>query len=290
MKKIILFGASGNLGKEIAKQAIEQGHDLTVVVRNSQRAEQLSKITTKAIIADVTSQSSLNTICKGFDAVISALGKSVSPNDKSKPSFTDIDFTANSYILEEAVRSGVKKFVYVSAFHAEKYPQLEYFKVHHDFSEKLKQSGIDYSIIKPPALFSAYLDVIEMAKKGWAINIGAGDKKTNPVHEGDVAKICLHSINQSNVVIEAGGKLIYTRKELNEIIQKEAAPNKKVKNVPASVVKFLLPVLRIFDKNMYAKVAFFLQVLQHDTIAPRVGESGFEAYIKEKVKSSSLRH
>lgn len=39
---------------------------------------------------------------------------------------------------------------------------------------------------------------------------------------------------------------------------------------------------------MHAKVAFFLQVLQHDTIAPQVGAGEFEEYIKEKVKNASL--
>ncbi|HMS70503.1 MAG TPA: NAD(P)H-binding protein [Saprospiraceae bacterium] len=59
MKKLILFGASGNLGREIAKKAMEQGYDLTVVVRNAQKAEKLSSITPKFIIADITNPSSL---------------------------------------------------------------------------------------------------------------------------------------------------------------------------------------------------------------------------------------
>ena len=34
MKKVILFGSTGNLGKEIAKELVKQGYDLTIVVRN----------------------------------------------------------------------------------------------------------------------------------------------------------------------------------------------------------------------------------------------------------------
>ncbi len=54
----------------------------------------------------------------------------------------------------------------LSAFHSEKYLHLEYFRVHHELAERLKKSGINYSIIKPPAIFSGFLDMIEMAKKG----------------------------------------------------------------------------------------------------------------------------
>ena len=283
MKKVLLFGATGNLGKEIAKEAIKQGYDLTAVVRNRAKAEQLSKITTNYLITDITNKNALENICKGFDIVISALGKSVSPNDHSKPTFNEIDLVANTNILLEAQRSGIKKFIYVSALHAEKYPELEYFRVHHQFSELLKQSGINYAIIKPPAIFSAFIDMVDMATKGLLVNMGSGNKQTNPIFEGDLAKICVDSIHKTNAVIEAGGKSIYTRKQLNEIIQKAVNPNKSVKNIPLGFVKFSLPLMRLFNKNMFDKFAFFVEVMQHDTIASQVGEMRFEDYIKSKI-------
>jgi len=278
--KILLFGATGNLGKEIAKEIVKRGFDLTVVVRNEAKAKSLSNITTKFIIADVCNKSTLEHIFDNQEIVISALGKSVSPNDKSKPTFEDIDYKANENILNLAKKADIKKFVYISAFHSEKYLHLEYFKVHHDFSELLKNSGIDYSIIKPPAIFSAYIDMIEMAKKGQLINIGLGDKKTNPIFEGDLAKIAVESINQHHFIIEAGGQTIYTRKQLNEIVQQATNPSKSMKNVPIMVFKFLLPIIKIFNKNTYDKFAFFIEVLQNDTIAPQLGKMTFEEYIK----------
>lgn len=283
MKKVLLFGATGNLGKEIAAELKHQDYDLTIVVRKG-KTDSLARLTSNCIVADVTDQRSLADICKGYDIVISSLGKSVSPNDKSKPSFYDIDFTANSNILREAKNSGIKKFVYVSAFEAEKNLHLEYFKVHHEFSEMLKQSGINYSIIKPPAIFCAFIDMISMAEKGRLLTIGAGNSKTNPIYEGDLAKICVNSIKENNVSIEAGGKNIYTRKQLNEIIQKEVNPNKKVRSIPIGMFKFSLPMIKMFNKNMFDKFAFFVEVMQHDTVAPQIGEMKFEDYIKMKVK------
>lgn len=284
MTKVLLFGATGNLGKEIAKETKKQDYNQTVVVRNKNKAEELSDFTSDYVIADITDPQSLKDICKGFDVVISCLGKSVSPNDKSKPTFKEIDLIANSNILAEAKKSGVKKFVYVSAFQSEKHLHLEYFKVHHEFSETLKKSGINYSVIKPPAIMSAFMDMIEMAEKGQLMNIGKGDKKTNPIYEGDLAKICVDSLKKDNVTIEAGGIEIYTRKQLNEIIQKEVNANKKIRNVPLGMIKFSLPLMKLFNKNMYDKFAFFVEVMNHDTIAPRLGEMKFEDYIKMKTK------
>jgi uncharacterized protein YbjT (DUF2867 family) len=147
------------------------------------------------------------------------------------------------------------------------------------------KSGIDYSIVKPPAIFSAFIDLIEMAKKGQLVNIGQGDKKTNPIFEGDLAKITVDTINMQNSISEAGGKTIYTRKQLNEIIQNEINPRKKLRTIPIGLFKVSLPLIKLFSKNTFDKYAFFIAVMQHDTIAPQIGTMTFEEYVKMKKNS-----
>jgi nucleoside-diphosphate-sugar epimerase len=77
-------------------------------------------------IADAGLPDTLAGSGQGQDVIISALGKAVSSQDKSKVSFQQVDFSGNVHILYEAQAASVKKFVYVSAFHAEKYPYLAY--------------------------------------------------------------------------------------------------------------------------------------------------------------------
>ena len=282
MKKILLFGSTGHLGKKIAQELTGNRYEVTAVVRNETKKAEMAALVQHCVVADVLKPRSISHICDGFDVVVSALGKSVSPYDRSKPSFRQVDLEANSLILEEAIKSGVKKFVYISAFHAERYPYLEYFRVHHLFSEKLKSSGLDYAIIKPPALFSAFLDLIPMAKKGLVITMGKGDKKTNPIYEGDVARICVAAIHQPYVTIEVGGKEILSRHQINVIIQQQVAPAKKVRKVPMEVILFFLPVIKLFSRNLYDKMAFFVEVMKHDTIAPAIGESSLATYIQRQ--------
>jgi uncharacterized protein YbjT (DUF2867 family) len=143
MKPVIVFGATGHAGRAVVKELLQKGYSVSAVVRNIQRAKQLLPLSVNLIEADVCKPENLKGICNDYDVVISTLGKSVSINDKSKASFRDVDFTANSNILAEAVQSNVQQFIYVSALHAEKYPQLEYFRVHHEFSELLRMSGLN---------------------------------------------------------------------------------------------------------------------------------------------------
>jgi uncharacterized protein YbjT (DUF2867 family) len=283
MHKVLLFGATGNVGRAIAQELVSQGYDLTVVVRHEGKAASLASIAPQYLVAEVSRPAELADICQGFEVVISALGKSVSPNDWSKPSFADIDLGANSAILAEAVKAKVKKFVYVSALHAERYLHLEYFRVHHVFSERLMASGLNYSIIKPPAVFSAFVDLIVLAKKGQLVTLGQGDKRTNPICESDLARLCVQAIKVDQLILEAGGKQIYSRRELNEIVQGIAAPNKRVRSLPLGLVEFGLPMVKLINRNLFDKMAFFAEVMQHDTIAPPVAGRPFADYIREKV-------
>ncbi len=286
MNKVILFGATGKLGTKIAIKLREKNYDVTAVVRNRSKADQLKQYVNNAIIADVTDVDAIKDICKGFDIVISSLGKSVSLNDKSKPGFKDIDLDANTAILKEAKAASVKKFIYVSAHGAEKNLHLTYFKTHHYFSQYVKRSGIDFTIIKPPAIMSSFIDLIEMAKKGRMITIGKGDKLTNPIYEGDLAEICVDSItakNAKDAELDIGGKTLYTRRQINEIIQHHVDASKKTRTIPMWLMKFGIPFIKVFDKNTYDKMAFFLEVIQRDTVAPKLGQTTLEEYLGKKL-------
>jgi uncharacterized protein YbjT (DUF2867 family) len=286
MKKVILFGSTGHLGKKIAEELIRQRYAVTAVIRHPSKAAELASLPLQTQVADVTDAATLTGICDGFAVVVSALGKSVSLNERSKPSFRDIDLDANTAILKEAVKSKVQTFIYVSALGAEKYPHLQYFHVHHLFSERLKSSGINYGIIKPPALFSAFLDLIDMAKKGQLVTLGKGDKLANPIYEGDLAKLCVAAIEQPNVEVEAGGKEVLNRHQLNEQIQQAVNPTKKVRKIPLALVKAGLPLVKLASQNLFDKMAFFVEVMQHDTIAPPVGDAKLADYIRHKVQAA----
>lgn len=286
MKNVLLFGATGHLGRAIAVELKSRGYQLDLAVRNPARAESLKIPRDRTLKWDPVSAESLPAIFGEPEVVISSLGKSVSPNARDKQSFNEVDFQLNLEILNHAIARNVRKFVYISAFHSERYQHLEYFRVHEAFSNELKQSGIDYAIVKPTSLFSAYLDMIPMAKKGALFTIGKGACKTNPIAEKDVAKLAVDAIGQPNVVIDAGGPGIYTRRELAEILQQAIAPDRKVKRMPVSLLRFFLPLIRVADRNLFDKMDFFVEVMEADTVAPVRGMTRFEDFVLSVAEQS----
>lgn len=282
MRNVILFGASGNLGRAVAAELVARQYKVTAVCRSQRSSETLAGLPVRIILVNPLDKPALKGICSGQEVVISTLGKSVSPFERSSETFEQVDLIGNSNILIDAMSNRVAKFVYVSAFHSEKYLHLDYFRVHHEFSQLLVKSGIDYSIVKPPAIFSALFEVVAMARRGQLASLGPGDKRTNPISERDLARICVDAIDQPRAIIEVGGKHIYTRKQLLETVRTEVAPNASIREIPVLFINLMLPLLKVTSKNTYDKLAFFLQVMKDDVIAPQVGEESFEDYLRRR--------
>ncbi|XP_035666913.1 uncharacterized protein YwnB-like [Branchiostoma floridae] len=73
--RLAILGASGRNGTELTKQAMEQCHDVTALVRSEEKMrEKVPDERLKVEIVNVTSVESLTRHFKGKDAVVSALG------------------------------------------------------------------------------------------------------------------------------------------------------------------------------------------------------------------------
>ena len=97
-------------------------------------------------------------------------------------------------LLEDALKHGVKKFIYVSVLHGEKLKHLKICEAKEAFVERLKSAGIDYCVIRPNGFFSDLSAFFDMAKNGRAYLLGNGEKKLNPIHGADLAEICVDAI------------------------------------------------------------------------------------------------
>ncbi|GAB3538431.1 hypothetical protein GCM10027443_33350 [Pontibacter brevis] len=161
-----MAGATGHLGQHLLRELQLQEYSVTVLARSATKAAALAPAPDAVFVADATIPEQIAGGCDGVEVVVSALGKSISLKDKSRSSFYDIDYGANFNLLLEAKKAGVQQFFYISAFKAEEHPELAYFKAHADFSEALMKSGISYSILQPTALFSAFDEVVALARKG----------------------------------------------------------------------------------------------------------------------------
>jgi putative NADH-flavin reductase len=106
--KLVIFGATGNVGRRIVAEAIDRGHEVVGVVRDP-AAVQSPDSRVALAKGDATDADSIARIVRGADAVVSAI--SPRPNARGLPAPS---LAANARALIKGLRSaGVKRVLYV---------------------------------------------------------------------------------------------------------------------------------------------------------------------------------
>lgn len=273
---ICLVGATGYLGQHLGIEMNNRGINPIVLTRRWDNTFS-SKIKTKAVHnVDFTNLISLNQKLLGVDIVISTLGIT---RQKDNLTYMDVDYQANLNILNEAKKCGVKKFIYFSALNGDKLKDIKIFEAKEKFVDALKESGLDYLIIRPNGFYSDMKDFLEMAQKGRIYLFGKGDKKLNPIAGSDLANFCLDSLPLSNKELEIGGPDIYTHKELSSLAFKALNKRTKITYLPDFIRVFILKALPcILSSKTYGPIEFFLSVMGIDMIAPKTGRYKLEDF------------
>lgn len=204
---------------------------------------------------------------------------------KDRQSFYEVDYQGNLHLLNEARKANVDKFVYVSLAGAENLRQTEYADAHEKFVEALRASEVKNVVIRPTGFFRFNLELLKFAAKGRGLVVGKGHCKTNPIHEADVATVCVDALESETSDIPAGGPEIFTRRETVEMAF--AALNRKpsIVSIPPGLFKLMVAPLKLFNRRIYALMDFGIAVTQVDSIAPVVGSRNLRRYFEEAVKS-----
>jgi len=108
MEKLIVFGATGGTGREVVKQALDRGHEVTIIVRNPMSFS-IQHPRLKIVQGDVLQLSTFASYMRGIDAVISCLGV----GNSRQP--TTLYSTGIENIISAMETADVKRLICISA-------------------------------------------------------------------------------------------------------------------------------------------------------------------------------
>lgn len=197
----------------------------------------------------------------------------------------DVDYQGNSNLLKEAVIDKIESFEFISAINGDKLRHLKIFEAKERFVDELKDSGINYCVIRPNGFFSDMKDFLNMAKNGRVYLFGAGVLKLNPIHGEDLAKVCVDKMVEGVKEETAGGPDILTQNELAELALKAWNKPIKISHLPDWTRRLTIWLLRTFTSSKtYGPFEFFLTAMAFDNIANQYGTNRLEDFFKLEVK------
>jgi uncharacterized protein YbjT (DUF2867 family) len=270
MPRVLIAGATGYLGRFLLSEAKGRGFTVRALTRSEQKLSHARPTIDELFVGEVTKPATLRGVAQDVDVVISAIGIT---RQRDGLRYQDVDYQGNLNLLEEAIRSGVRKFVYVSVLHADQMPELRIVQAKERFVGELARSGMGYTVIRPNGYFSDMRAFLDMAKRGRVFLFGRGDFQINPISGKDVACRCLDAVDLDDRELSFGGPVIFTHQEIaNEAFSAlDARP--KVTCIPVFVANVLLWLVRkLTPERIYGPVEFTLTVITRNMVGPSCGQ------------------
>ena len=277
--RILIAGSTGYLGGYIVRQLLAQHADFKALARNNTKLLALGLAESQVIQAQVTHPEELVGVCEGMDVVISSLGIT---RQRDGLGYVDVDYQANLNLLEEAERAGVSKFIYISAFNAQQYPQVRLLNAKERFARRLLQSTtLHPCVIRPNGFFSDIGEVFNMAKSGHVFTFGQGHHRLNPIHGQDLARFCLSAIERTESELAVGGPDVLSVNDIADLAFSVQGKPTRNMHLPDGWRTFARGIARRLPEKWAGPAEFFLTMLGQDSIAPIYGEQRLSDYFAQ---------
>ena len=199
---LIVFGATGTVGKQLVQQALFGGHHIKAFGRNVYTTDYLQTENLQLVQGALFDESEVFNAIKGCDAVLSAIGGTRDGSDKTRT-------LGMKNIIKQMQKTGVKRIIAIGGsgilnadentllIDQEGYPEkyIPIGKEHQKAYELLKDSGLDWTMIGSP-------EIIDNGPTGNYITAADYEPVPNKyrINAGDLAMFMLNELNKNEFV------------------------------------------------------------------------------------------
>jgi NADH dehydrogenase len=231
--KVLVVGATGDVGSEAAKCAVAKGHTVRALVRSSSNRDKLGEAKNRVEFfeGDMLDKASLEQALAGIEAIIVSIRLTPGETKKGR-TYKDVEEQGIKNLIEVGKKKGAKKIIHVSAAGVGPHCRSDMYGAKHQAEEAIRNSGMDYTIFKPSGMFKDFRffhipTVIKLGETSfWPTS--PIDFHMNPLSHVDIGQCMADALTNpkaSHKTLEIGGPECITQGDLLDMIAKEAGIN-----------------------------------------------------------------
>ena len=150
---ILVVGGTGTLGRQIVRQALDEGYKVKCMVRDFRRGAFLKEWGAELIYGDLSIPSTIPVALKGSTIVID------SSTVRSTSTYTaeSIDWKGKLALLETSKLIGITKYISFSVLNAKSNSDIPLMDLKVQMEEKIKSSGLNYTIFQCSGFFQGLI-------------------------------------------------------------------------------------------------------------------------------------
>jgi len=257
-KEILVFGASGQIGRHLLRKLAKKNFKVTVITRNLHRKAYILKSQANfgwlnIIELNSIDNNKLNEIFKNKDICINLIGIL---NEKNKSSFHNIHCLLPQKFAELSKKHNLEQFIHLSALGVEEASESKYASSKLNGENEIKKIFDKYVILRPSLVYSVddkFTTMLMSMLKLFPLFPIYYKGKTifHPIHVSDMCEIIEHVIlNEVNSeIIECIGPEEITFKEIIEKLLKTLEIKRLLVPTPLYLAKLFANFFELLMKN-----------------------------------------
>ncbi len=256
--KILVVGATGTLGRQIARRALDEGHEVRCLVRSQKKAAFLREWGAELVSGNLCQPETLPDALNGVSAVIDA----ATARATDSLSIKQVDWQGNLNLIQAAKAAGVERFIFFSILDAEKFPDVPLMEIKRCVEQYLMESGLNYTILRPcgfmQGLIGQYAIPILENQAIWVMG------NTSPIaymDTQDIAKFAVQALNVSETEKKSfaiAGSKAWDADEIIKLCEKLSGREARITRAPIGLIRTTRKVTRFFQWtwNISDRLAF----------------------------------
>jgi len=240
---LLVVGATGTLGRQVVRKALDEGYDVRCLVRPRQNpADFLRDWGASTVQGDLTDPSSLPAIMVGISSIIDCA------TARPEESTTKVDWEGKVALIQAAQAMGIQRYVFTSIYDCDRHPEVPLMNIKACTEAMLAASGLRYTNLRlcgfMQAVIGNYAVPILEDKTVWGTTDAT---RTAYLDSTDVARMALAALRCDAAVgktLTLAGPAAYTTQEVIAMCEKMSDSRAKVTTVPTWLLKRARGVLR----------------------------------------------
>ena len=258
MKKVLIFGASGQIGRYLIRKLTKNNYTVTAVTRNSHQKAYKLKTQANAgylniVQASIFDENKLLNLIQNADICINLIGTLYENNKNNK--FEHIHSNFPFLISKLSKESNIKQFIHLSALGIENAVDSKYAISKLKGEQNIKKNFPKAVIFRPSIVYSVddnfttnFMSLLSLLP--FFPLYYNGKTKFSPIHCSDLTEIIYNAISQNTnaLTLECVGPEIISFKEILQRLLKLIDKKRFLIPLPLPVAKLSAVFFQLFPK------------------------------------------
>ena len=293
--KLLVVGATGTLGRQVARYAIDQGYHVSCLVRSLRKAAFLKEWGAELIEGDICEPATLPQALEGIEAVIDV----ATARATDSKSIKEVDWDGKVNLIQAVSTAGIKRYIFFSILDAQSYPNVPLMEIKYCTEKFLAETDLDYTILKPcgfmQGLVSQYAIPILENQGVW---MTGQSTPTAYMDTLDIAKFAIRALEVPETIRKSFpvvGERAWSAEEIITLFERLSGQDARISRAPIGLLRFMRGLtyslkwtVNIADRLAFAEVlasgkplqAPMLEVYQVFGLDPK-DNTTLEAYANE---------